>query len=63
MRRNIEAREVIEIINNSNSKSMSKKKTKVYMAKCSLKRRRWTKKMIQMFYSTPSLQVDRKSVV
>ena len=27
------------------------------MAKCSLKRRRWTKKMIQMFYSTPSLQV------
>ena len=57
MKKNIVTREVIEIINNSNNKYMNKKETKVYMAKCSLKRRRWTKKMIQMFYSTPSLQV------
>ena len=28
-----------------------------YMAKCSLKRRGWTKKMINDFYPTPSLEV------
>lgn len=28
-----------------------------YMAKCSLKRRGWTKKMIDSFYPTPSLEV------
>lgn len=32
-------------------------KIKQYIAKCSLKRRGWTKKMINDFYPTPSLEV------
>lgn len=40
-----------------NKVNMVVNKQKKYLAKCSMKRRGWTKKMFETFYPTPSLEV------
>ena len=56
MNRSILSEKVNEVFNHLNSNAMSIKKSD-YMAKCSVKRRNWTKKMFETFFPIPTMQV------
>lgn len=56
MSRSILSEKVNEVFNHLNSNAMSEKKGD-YMAKCSVKRRNWTKKMFETFFPIPTMQV------
>ena len=56
MSRSILSEKVNEVFNHLNSNAMSEKKSD-YMAKCSVKRRNWTKKMFETFFPIPTMQV------
>lgn len=56
MGNNIISETSIKVFNNLNRNIMSKKNSE-YMAKCSVKRRNWTKKMFDTFFPIPTMQV------